>query len=101
MGGYNTTTELLTAGKPAVIVPRIEPRVEQLIRAERLQALGLLDMIHPQDLTPSRLRSKVEEVMARGRDSNLRVHVDLSGASRAATLIHADARAKQTLTLSA
>ena len=101
MGGYNTTTELLTAGKPAVIVPRIEPRVEQLIRAERLQALGLLDMIHPQDLTPSRLRSKVEEVMARRRDSNLRVHVDLSGASRAATLIHADARAKQTLTLSA
>lgn len=101
MGGYNTTIELLAAGKTAIIVPRIEPRIEQLIRAERLQALGLLDMIHPQDLTPSRLRSKVEEIMARRRDSNLRVHVDLSGAPRAAGLIHSGIRDKQTLTLSA
>lgn len=101
MGGYNTTTELLAAGKPAVIVPRVEPRVEQLIRAERLQALGLLDMIHPHDLTPALLRRKVEELMGRVQNSNLRVHVDLSGAPRAATLIHADAREKQTLVLSA
>jgi predicted glycosyltransferase len=28
MGGYNTTTELLTSRKPAFIVPRVEPRVD-------------------------------------------------------------------------
>lgn len=101
MGGYNTTTELLAANKPAVIVPRVEPRIEQLIRAERLQALGLLDMLHPHDLTPALLRSKVEELLGRGQNSNVRVHVDLSGAPRAAELIHAGVEDKQTLVLSA
>lgn len=101
MGGYNTTTELLAANKPAVIVPRVEPRVEQLIRAERLSRLGLVDMLHPHDLTPGLLRQKVEELLRGRNNTNVRVHVDLSGAPRAATLIHADAREKQTLVLSA
>src|SRR5918999_1841630 len=43
MGGYNSTIELLVARKPALIVPRVEPRLEQLIRAEHLADLGLVD----------------------------------------------------------
>ncbi len=90
MGGYNTTTELLEAGKPAVIVPRVEPRVEQLIRAEKLQEAGLMDMIHPDDLTPELMRAKVEDMMesslpeARKQARSL---VDLSGADRAVALV--------------
>jgi predicted glycosyltransferase len=55
MGGYNTVCEILAYARPALIVPRIKPRREQLIRAERLHALGLADLLHPDDLTPQTL----------------------------------------------
>jgi predicted glycosyltransferase len=45
MGGYNTFCEILSFDKPAVIVPRVAPRLEQAIRAERAQALGLTRML--------------------------------------------------------
>lgn len=52
MGGYNTVCEVLAAGTRAVVVPRVRPRAEQLVRAERLAQRGLIDMIHPDDLAP-------------------------------------------------
>ncbi|RJP17135.1 MAG: glycosyltransferase [Candidatus Abyssobacteria bacterium SURF_5] len=55
MGGYNTVIEMLSLRKNGLIVPRVKPRSEQLIRAERLQKLGLLDMVHPDKLTPAAL----------------------------------------------
>jgi predicted glycosyltransferase len=55
MGGYNTITELLCLEQRALIVPRTRPRREQLIRAERMAALGWLQMLHPDGLTPGAL----------------------------------------------
>jgi predicted glycosyltransferase len=55
MGGYNTVCEILSFQRTALIVPRIHPRIEQLIRAERLRDLGLLEMLHPDSLTPEAL----------------------------------------------
>ncbi|MBD2296777.1 glycosyltransferase [Anabaena sphaerica FACHB-251] len=55
MGGYNTTCELLSFQKRSLIVPRIKPRREQLVRAERLQSLGLVDVLHPHHLTSQAL----------------------------------------------
>jgi len=55
MGGYNTVCEVLQLGKPALIVPRVRPRKEQLVRAERFAALGLIDMLHPDRLDAARL----------------------------------------------
>jgi predicted glycosyltransferase len=55
MGGYNTTFEALSFAKPLLTVPRVEPRREQLVRVERLHGLGLLDVLHPDDLTPAAL----------------------------------------------
>lgn len=55
MGGYNTVCEVLSYEKRALIVPRVEPRTEQLIRAERLAALGLIDMLRPEEMSPDRL----------------------------------------------
>jgi len=66
MGGYNTTREILTFGRPAVIVPRVEPRKEQLIRAKALARRGLVRCIHPDELTPSRLLAAVDELLATG-----------------------------------
>jgi len=45
MGGYNTFCEILSFDKPAVIVPRTTPRLEQFIRASRAQELGLVSML--------------------------------------------------------
>ena len=43
MGGYNTVMEALSFEKPLLVVPRVKPRLEQLVRAERLQNLGVLE----------------------------------------------------------
>jgi predicted glycosyltransferase len=55
MGGYNTVCELLTLRKRALLVPRVKPGVEQCIRAERMAALGLVRMLHPESLSAERL----------------------------------------------
>ncbi len=50
MGGYNTFCEVLSFDKPALIVPRVKPRLEQAIRAERADHLKLVDVLHdPQE----------------------------------------------------
>ena len=48
MGGYNTYCEILSFDKPALIVPRVRPREEQLIRARRAAELGLIEMLLPE-----------------------------------------------------
>ncbi len=40
MGGYNTFCEILSFDRPAVLVPRTEPRREQAIRALAAERLG-------------------------------------------------------------
>lgn len=50
MGGYNTFCEVLSFDKPALIVPRVVPRLEQLIRAEKAAELGLVKVLHPDQL---------------------------------------------------
>ena len=45
MGGYNTFCEILSFDKPALILPRTEPRLEQYIRARRAAELGLVTML--------------------------------------------------------
>lgn len=42
MGGYNTFCEILSFDKPALILPRMVPRLEQYIRTQRAAELGLV-----------------------------------------------------------
>ncbi len=67
MGGYNTTCELLALAVPAVIIPRTKPRLEQLMRAQRLAARGLLRWLHPSALTPTALADALEAAVRRSR----------------------------------
>jgi len=80
MGGYNTTCEILSFEKRALIVPRVRPQLEQLIRAERLRDLGLLDVLHPDELSPRAL----SEWLARdlGPLPRARDRIDLNGLTR-------------------
>ena len=54
MGGYNTFCEVLSFDKPALVVPRTTPRLEQYIRASRGQELGLVRMLHDDDVRDPR-----------------------------------------------
>lgn len=68
MGGYNSVCELLAAGKPALIVPRVQPRREQLIRARALANRGFLRMIDPSELGPRRLLDEVNRLLDDGSE---------------------------------
>jgi predicted glycosyltransferase len=51
MGGYNTVCEALAAATPMLVVPRIAPRREQLVRARALEARGAVDVLDPRALS--------------------------------------------------
>jgi UDP-glucose 4-epimerase len=64
MGGYNTICELMALAVPAVIVPRVEPRQEQRMRAQRLGARGLVWWLEPAQLSARVLADTIESVAA-------------------------------------
>lgn len=66
MGGYNTVCELLAADVRPLIVPRVEPRAEQILRARRLAEMGLVDVLHPADLTPEAVAGWIRGARHRG-----------------------------------
>jgi predicted glycosyltransferase len=68
-----------------LIVPRVHPRREQLIRAERMRDLGLLDVLHPDQLSPDALT----EWLARGKGTPPRPRdlIDLNGLERLPRLL--------------
>ena len=65
MGGYNTINEIMWLRKPAIVTPRVQPRREQLIRTRRMAELGLLEMIHPRDLTGDSMAASVVAALSR------------------------------------
>jgi predicted glycosyltransferase len=66
MGGYNTYCEILSFDKPALIVPRVQPREEQLIRARRAAELGLVDMLLPDEAEdPVRMASALKALLTK------------------------------------
>jgi len=85
MGGYNTVMELLSFNKRALVVPRVEPRLEQWIRAVRLSRLGLLDVLHPDELSPN----KVTEWLASDLPNPPRAEdlINMSGLARLSDLV--------------
>ena len=70
MGGYNTFCEILSLDKRALIVPRIHPREEQLIRTKRAAGLGLVDMLLPDEAEdPLRMAAALHRLETRPRPS--------------------------------
>lgn len=80
MGGYNTVCEVLAYEKRALIVPRVNPRLEQLIRATRMRDLGLIDLLHPDVLSPMAIGAWLAQASSTPTAS--RAHVDLNGLTR-------------------
>ena len=70
MGGYNTFCEILSFDKPAIIIPRFEPRTEQLIRARRAAELGLVKMLEPEDFSVDKLSPLIEVLATQTKPSD-------------------------------
>jgi predicted glycosyltransferase len=83
-GGYNTAAELLSLGKRAIIIPRPGRWREQVLRAERLSALGIAYTLPADNLTPDRLAGAVRAALAAPPPV---VTLDVSGAERGAALL--------------
>ena len=80
MGGYNTYCEILSFDKPALIVPRVKPREEQLIRARRASELGLIDMLLPDESAdPMRLAAALKALPDRAPPSQAAGGLRLEG----------------------
>ncbi|GGB95106.1 membrane protein [Marinobacterium zhoushanense] len=58
MAGYNTFCEILSFDKPALLLPRKEPRQEQWLRALKAQELGLVTAIDLSEKELDRLLSE-------------------------------------------
>jgi len=82
MGGYNTTCEILSLKKRAIVVPRVEPVQEQWIRAERMARLGLFKAIHPDDLTPEFLITTLLDELKENENVSAVAHLDMDGLPR-------------------
>ena len=81
MGGYNTVVEAIFYGLHVVCIPRIEPRLEQLLRAQIFADRGWLHYIHPAELTAEAIQRAVAQPLhPQGRP-------DFTGAQHAATTI--------------
>jgi predicted glycosyltransferase len=64
--GYNTTTDLFQHARAAVLIPRVLYRQEQLVRARRLEELGLAPCLGPGEATPERLFAALQAARAEG-----------------------------------
>ncbi|HEV8679093.1 MAG TPA: glycosyltransferase [Stellaceae bacterium] len=85
--GYNTVLDILAARARAVLVPFAAAReTEQLLRAERLAALGAVELVRESELSPDRLARAIERAASHEPAAVL---LDTGGAARSARLIAA------------
>ena len=87
MAGYNSVSEILSYRKPALLIPRIKPRLEQAERARRLAERGLAQVCDPRQLTPQRLQRWFSEVVA--APPKVVPDVDFDGFGRIETFVSA------------
>ncbi len=82
MGGYNTFCEILSLDKPSVIVPRTVPRLEQYVRAQQAQELGLVRMlVEDTAKDPDIMATALRRLPHQPRPSEVRIPGMLDGLS--------------------
>jgi predicted glycosyltransferase len=64
LGGYNTTMNILRTGVNSMILPS-DKDWEQRVRAEKLEKMGVLELLHPEDLRPKQLADKMIQAIER------------------------------------
>jgi len=84
--GYNTVGDLLRTQCRSILIPFVAAgETEQTVRAERLQALGLAEILPEEGLTLDDVKAAVERALAAPPRPAVRLNLD--GASRSASII--------------
>jgi predicted glycosyltransferase len=82
MGGYNTTMNILTTGVRSMMLPFMgNGDLEQTIRSQKLENLGILNVIHPADLEPRKFAKKIVQCLMKTPNP---VRLDLQGVDKTA-----------------
>lgn len=84
--GYNTVADVLQAGCPSVLIPyAAKGETEQTFRAERLNAMGRVELLRQDDLDPARLADVIDAALLKPHVTGFTI--DLSGAETSAAWI--------------
>ncbi|MBY5738269.1 glycosyltransferase family protein [Rhizobium leguminosarum] len=84
--GYNTVGDLLRTACRAILIPFVAGgETEQTVRAERLQALDLAEILPETGLTSNHVKEAVKKALAASRRGP--VSLDLDGAEKTAGII--------------
>ncbi|NJM73336.1 MAG: glycosyl transferase [Scytonema sp. RU_4_4] len=89
LSGYNTTMNVLSTGVRAILVPigHDHQDKEQLVRTKKLEKLGIVDCIHPQDLVASHLAEKILSCLNQKSIVHSSQAFDLQGAEKTTTFL--------------
>jgi predicted glycosyltransferase len=83
MAGYNSLVEILQLRKKSLVIPRLGPSAEQVMRAKLFAERGLIDVIYPDELSPKRLAERVMADLERDDYPVYDQTVELDGAAQA------------------
>lgn len=85
MSGYNTTMNILTTGVRGMLLPFTgNDDQEQRIRAEKLEKLGVIDVICAEDLQPDRFAQKIIHSLQK---QPTQINFDFNGVEKTARLL--------------
>ncbi|MCI0661798.1 MAG: glycosyl transferase, partial [Acidobacteria bacterium] len=88
MAGYNTCLNIIATGVRAIVYPFTgNNNEEQTIRANKLSGLGIVEVIHPQNLKPELLAEKITLVLNRPASLINAPGLDLGGVEKTAAVL--------------
>jgi predicted glycosyltransferase len=88
--GYNTVGDLLRTDCRPILIPFVAGgETEQTVRAERLEKLGLADLLPEKGLTADHVAAAVSAALSAPKRRTADLTIDLEGARRTAEIIRA------------
>ncbi len=87
LAGYNTCMNILTTGVPALVYPVTGYNVdEQIIRSNKLEALGAVSVIRKEELTPEALGGRIQAALRR-KEPRRALALDTRGVENTAKIL--------------
>ena len=65
MAGYNTVCDVLSYRRPAVLVPRPGPSLEQTLRADRLEDWKAVEVVRARELSGEKITGAIQRALSR------------------------------------
>jgi predicted glycosyltransferase len=87
LGGYNTTMNILSTGVRSLLLPS-DKDWEQKVRAEKLEKLGFLQLLHPDDIEPNRLSQRIVQALSDRTPAKPSFKISLNGAEKTVVLLN-------------